>query len=229
MPKEIMSTLEYVLKGFEILAAVSGIICWKKWKHTHLKWFIGYLWLIVLAEITGQYLHFLKMPLVNRNMYHYLVIPGEFFFFFWLLSRQREIPGTRKTAIAGAILYLLLWILDTYVLSADAYRSSYWFSSLSYSGGNLVLLVLILMFFVHFSNSPQILYFRNNAVFWVSVGLLIFYLGSFPYFGMRNLMYRSYRETFWVYSYIMMALNCLMYLSFSIGIIWGKPNSTSLS
>jgi hypothetical protein len=217
-------TLQAGLKILEAIAAITGFIYFKKIRKTPWQWFPVFLLLIVLSELLGHYLVATGNKIYNRNLYHYLVIPGEFIFYFWLFYKYHL---SKKLFISCITLYLLAWGFDTWILNQDAYKVPYWFSSLSYSVGNLVLVILILKYFLQLVNSNSILFFKSSNLFWVSTGLLVFFLGTFPYFGLRNLLHKNYTQTFWTYTYIMFYLNYFMYIMFSISFIWGKPNSKS--
>ncbi len=66
-------------------------------------------------------------------------------------------------------------------------------------------------------------------LFWVSLGLLLYYLGTFPYYGLRNTFVKDFHDVFVTYTYIEYFLNSLMYLMFTISFIWGNPNIESSS
>ncbi len=66
-------------------------------------------------------------------------------------------------------------------------------------------------------------------LFWVSLGLLLYYLGAFPYYGLRNVLARDFQGVYITYTYIVYVLDILMYLMFTISFIWGKPNIASSS
>lgn len=103
------------------------------------------------------------------------------------------------------------------------------FNSFSSTVGNLLLLILIWSFFIQLVSSNAILTFRRNMLFWVSLGLLLFYLGAFPYYGLRNILARDFKEVYIIYTYIVYVLDILMYVMFTISFIWGKPNISASS
>ena len=91
------------------------------------------------------------------------------------------------------------------------------------------MLILILSYFFQLVTSNSILNFKNNMLFWVCLGMLLYYLGTFPYFGLRNTFATNFQDVFNTYTYIAYFLNALMYLMFTISFIWGKPNIESSS
>ncbi len=225
MNREIINIAGWILKGFELMAAIAGFCYWSQVKNSYWKWFPVYLSFIVVAEWAGWYMDYTQHAALNQAFYHYIVLPVEFLFFFWLLSRQTIAPGLKRLSITGTFVYLLVWLFDTYLRSTDFYRTSYSFPSISYTTGNLVLLVLILSFLIKLVRSDDILHFKKNPLFWVCIGLLAFYLGTAPYYGLRNMMYKNHKTVFWAYTYLSFILNYCMYSLFTISFICRKPNS----
>ena len=187
-------------------------------------YFPFYLLFIVLSEFLGDYLKVHNMVYENIHFFNYFEIPIEFNFSFWLFFNFFKNTRYRMLPIICSVIYLLCWIIDIVYLS----RLRFFFYSFSYTIGNLVLLVLILLYFIQLVMSDAILSFRENMMFWVSLGLLLYYLGSFPYYGLHNTIAFKYREINIAYTYIVDILDCLMYLMFTFSFIWGKPNTKSL-
>src|SRR6185312_7155537 len=99
--------------------------------------------------------------------------------------------------ICGSM-YIISWLTDFFYFS----KFHFFFYSFSYTVGNFLLLILILNFFIRLATSDAIITFRQNMLFWMSLGMLIYYLGSFPYFGLRNTIAYNYREINITYNYI---------------------------
>lgn len=218
-----MANLFNILWTVEIVACITGIIYWRKIKNTVFKYFWVYLLLIVVAECIGRYFQTHNMLAVNKAYYSYFIIPSEFIFFFWLFYKCSN-NIKRRLPIVFVGIYLLAWLIDVFYLS----NKSFWFYSFSYTIGNLLLLILILRFFKKLTLSDEILYFKQNVLFWISFGLLLFYLGTFPYYGLRNTLVLNYKSIYLTYSSIVIILNCMMYLMFTFSFIWGKPNTKYL-
>jgi hypothetical protein len=60
-------------------------------------------------------------------------------------------------------------------------------------------------------------------MFWTALGLIIFYLGTFPLYALRNTLVKHYLSVFTGYYYVSFVLNYCMYILFSIGFICHKP------
>lgn len=202
---------------FEGISCITGFIYFKKLKNTFWVYFPFYLLTIVCAEITGVYL--IKDNAVNDIFYTWFVMPVEFIFFIWLYYQYFKQSRYKKIPFIGGVLYLLGCLFSLVLLR---HNSNYWQLPVSYMTGIIVLLCLNILFFAHLFMGDNILSFRGNTMFWVSIGLLVFYLVSSPFFILRTTLYRQYREIFWLYYYIQFAVNILMYILFSIAFIWGK-------
>ena len=220
-----MKTIELVIWGLnfvELLACVTGFIYWKKIKDTYWKWFPVYLVVVIMVEMTGRILTsvFHNQPL-NIAVYRYFGIPMQFLFFFWLFycyfSNLNK--KDRRWPPIGAAIYIAAWFIEWLFLE----DVKTWFMSFSYTIGNIMLLVLVILFFIRFINSEAILKYRQSMMFWVCLGLLVFYLGAFPYYALRNTLLHNYRPIFNIYSYVSLGLDYLMYIFFTIAFICGRP------
>lgn len=152
-------------------------------------------------------------------MYRYFGIPIQFLFYFWLFRKYFFDSAQRYWPVAGLIIYVLSWLGEMFFFE----KAKYWFMSFSYTIGNIVLLVLIITFFIKFIHSEQILKYRESTMFWVCLGLLSFYLGTFPFYALRNTLFHNYNEVFNIYYHVNFILDYLMYIFFTIAFIWGRP------
>lgn len=179
---------------------------------------------IVISEGIGWYLSAHNENELNLALYNYCVIPIEYTFFFLLFNRSFKQTKLKRLPIVCIGVYISSWIIDIMYFKWESI-----FNSFSCTIGNLLLLILILGFFIQLVTTNAILTFRNNMLFWVSLGLLLYYLGAFPYYGLRNVLARDFQGVYITYTYIVYVLDILMYLMFTISFIWGKPNIASSS
>ena len=203
----------------EFAAAATGFAFWKKIKDTYWKWFPVYLLVIAISESIGVYFSYgLKNYNLNGILYNYLVMPLEFLFFIWLFGKYFESQNERRWVIGGAIIYSISWIIEILFLK----REATWFMSLSFTIGNIVLLVLVILFLIRLVNSEKILHFKRSMMFWVALGVLIFPL-TFTFYAVRNTLYANYQQLFYLAWYASQVLSYLMYLLFIAAFVWAKP------
>lgn len=212
--------LKIGLNCVELFAFVTGLLSWKKVKHSYWKWFVVYLGFILMLELTAKYIGYgLKNVKLNGEIYYFFGLPVQFFFIYWVFYKWFENRSEKIWPIIGCCVYILAWFADFLFLRGIRL----WFSSFSYSMGNIILLVLIILFFLKFINSSEILNYKFSMMFWVCLGLILFYLGTFPFYALRNTLYLNYKKIFYPYWDISYVLNYLMYIFFALSFIWGKP------
>ena len=220
-----MTGYQIALNVLELAACVVGFIFMKKIKHSYWKWFAFYLAIIFLTEITGEYLLFVKQDLQgNIAVYSYFGIPLQFFFFYWIFYQQFKKSNKSKWPLISAAIYLVSLIADLLYIS----KIEFYFESFSYVIGCIFLLVLILVYFTRLIKSDEILHYRSSMMFFVCLGIMVFYVGAMPFFAFRNALYVHNNNLFYIYWYIQFGLNYLMYLLFIVSFIWGKPNQKYL-
>jgi len=206
------------LRISEIVACLTGFFYFKKFKKTSGAVFIFYLLFIVLCENLVAVLNFFadhKFDYFIDLFYRFFVIPVEFVFYYWLFFVSFKNSTSKWLPIVCAGIYIVSLVSDFLYFN----KINMYFDSISYTIGNLLLLVLILRFFINLVTSNSILDFKRNPMFWISLGLLVYYLGSFPFYGLFNLLSTKHSDWFNAYFLLSNALDCVMYLLFAISFI----------
>ena len=67
-------------------------------------------------------------------------------------------------------------------------------------------------------------FIQRNKMFYINIGIMLFYVGTLPFFGLYNLIVKE-PEIWNIYYLYFLLSNCLMYLLFTASFIWGKPKS----
>jgi hypothetical protein len=215
-----MNSFIIILNVLELLACITGFIFWNKIKKTYWKWFPVYLFVIVLTEVTGEYLLNVKNDLeLNIAVYSYFGIPLQFFFFYWIFYQQGKKTNNRNWPLISAAIYFISLVADLLYIS----KIRFYFESFSYIIGCVFLQILVLIYFSRFIKTDEIIKYRSSMMFWMCLGLMVFYTGAMPFFAFRKTLYVNYNDLFYIYWYIQFGLNYLMYLLFSVSFIWGKP------
>ena len=208
-----------VLNILEISSCITGFVFYKKIKNSYWRWFPVYLGIISATELIAEYFLYAEGNLrMNDNIYRFFGIPFEFLFLFWLFYQYFFKTSQSKWPLFAMVGYIICLLADLLFVG----KMKLFFDSFSYTIGNILLLVLLIMFFLRFIKSEEILHYKSSMMFWVSVGLLVFYLGSLPFYGLRTTLYNQYPGFFYLYWYIQFGLNYLMYILFSLAFIWSK-------
>jgi hypothetical protein len=200
----------------EWIAVIAGIMAWKQVKNTRYKYFLGYLLFIAVGEIVAYYIGRYIDKSVNIFLCNWVLIPTEFLFFYWFYHRCLLKPLHKKYCLVFAVCSILFRILEFTVWQNEKFS----FSSLSYLISSVCLITLVMAYLAQFMRSDNIIHYHRHFDFWVTLGLLVYYLGSFPLFAFYNYLHSVERDFFFGYWRIQMFLNMLMYLIFSFAFIW---------
>jgi hypothetical protein len=206
------------IKFFELGAAIVGFLNYTKLKNTFWVYFPIFLLTLFSLECYGQFLASNKNYSENVNLYKLIVIPILFsfysFIFYNILLKKRPL-----LFIIGMVLFVISLLLEYTLL-----RSSHpFYASLSLAIVNIFFLIYCLMYYIQLINSDRLITFYNSLSFWFCTGLLVFYLGCLPYFGLYNILAtKFYKTIFLPYTWVFVVLNYIMYSLFVIGFIWNK-------
>lgn len=206
------------LVAAEALAAIAAWVTYSKWINSYLKWFPFYLSVIVGCEICYHTLSYFHQISEARMVYEF-VVPFEIFFILWFFYQALG-SGFKRICIWACLFYVLAWLLEkTLLVGLD-----YYFLSISYTVGNLFILICIILYFIELTGSETFLGFKRQIVFWIVCGMLIFYVGTFPFYGLYNELSKNL-DIFYPVVWVATSLNYCMYLFFTIAFVYGKSRS----
>ncbi|MET3537608.1 hypothetical protein [Chryseobacterium limigenitum] len=200
----------------EGIAALISILYYNRIKNQSWKYFVFYLIFIFLCEAIGKW-GSLFIDYNKQAFYNYFVIPVQFIFFFWLYAAKSF--EKQKTFLILSGIYLLSFIPSEFILDTDNVMFS-----INYTFGCLILMILVVMEYYKQINSSNILNFSKNPMFYINLGVTLFYIGTLPFWTFFPLI-RTYREIYNIYFAYFLISGIVMYLLFSISFIWGKQNS----
>ena len=222
--------LKYLVYLSELISVIVAFLYIKKWQTTLFRWFAFFLLFILIGECVGESLTRINTPIsrsLNLVWYDNIVIPIEFLYYFWIFYTNYELPKEKRLPMACIIIYIIGLVTDIVVFHPYFKAMQLPFYTFSYTLGNVLLLVLILTYFNRMATSTTVLKLNENMLFWISSGLLVYFLGTCMYWGLHNVLVTRYRPFAQAYSNIELILDILMYLTFTFSIIWVKPNFSS--
>lgn len=210
---------------FEGVAAIIALLYYKSVNKQYWKYFAYYLVIIFLCEVLGKWgvnwITFSDPALekIKKAIYYnYFVIPLQFIFFYWLYG-AKSLKNNRIFWI-----FSLLYVLS-FIPSELYFKESKIVSSFNYTFGCLLLMIMVILEYYKQINSEDIISFHKNRMFYINLGVTLFYIGTLPFFTFYELLYKESPEIWSIYySYYQISL-LLMYLLFSISFIWGKQSS----
>ena len=211
------------VKYTELLSAITGSIFFYKYKHTHLKFFLFLLWYITITEFLGWFLTEKRILVyVDENgliynlwLYNLLeIITFSFLFYIYYKSLSTNIHKFWVSIffISFLIVTIINWaFIQNFILE---------WSELPNIFGSLFLIVSILFYLIQLLKSEQILIFHKSLLFWISIGLLIFYACTIP-FSIKMNGYALIPGIHKLFLIIYVSA-IIMYLTFTFGFIWSK-------
>ena len=216
-----------------LAAAVSGLFNYKKFKGTVVAKFIVFLVFVFFIEIIATYprylislnkYHLLDGLLIRENHWWYALAwtTGSALFFSYY---YRTIVKTKTLKI---VLKYLFWIMVFTVIVTAIVDYTYIFSSFPVAIEIVSFFVVVLsalIYFIDVLQSDTILKFYKSIHFYISCAVLFWWLVTTPL-----IFYQEYHSNVdWNYIIlkwqILLFANIFMYITFTIALLWCKPQN----
>ena len=221
----------------EVMAALTGVILFGKYKNTFIKYFIFFLVYLTFCDTISNYtkyvkegeiLYFLIGTLIEKNYWLstiYWKIGAILFFAFY----YNKILKTKyfKEIIKYASLIFFIFSITHILLNLEAFFVSF-FPIISILGAVIVFLCTV-FYFIEILQNEEVLTFYKSLNFYISVAIFIWWLIITPIVFYDN--YTSYEvgvyERDWDYinlrRLIYLFSNIFMYSTFTFALIYCKP------
>lgn len=218
------------------MAAVTGLILLKKYKHAAVKYFIYFLVYVAIIELIGSYPRYLNnleilsgiKEIINNSKFEknywwftiFWSIGSILFysFFYHKILNNR----THKIIIKfGGYAFLVISIISI-ITDLDKFFTSSSNAIIKVSGIILILLCVI-FYFIEMLNSDRILNFQRSFNFYITATILIWWLVTVPltfygvYYNKEDIDFVMLRWKVLLFS------NIIMYSIFTFALIWSKP------
>ena len=216
-----LDTFRLFVPFSELLAAIVGTIYFYKYKQTHLKFFLYILWYIVITELTGLYtakynvLGFFDEQGAHYNLWMYNLMYSVFFptvLTIYLRSIKQLLY--RKWIKLFILFYIIISVINWSFIQSFKYE----YSELPFVVGSIFLTISIIFYFIELLKSDEIIIYHKKLLFWISIGLLIYHVGTIP-FNVKTTSYALFGGIHNLFL-IMWTLALIMYLIFTFGFIW---------
>lgn len=224
-------------KLVELIAAITAILVYKKYKSTVVKYFLWFLVYVFFLELLGGYTVYvarypflsevkdvLKGTLIEKNYWWYNLFWGIGSVVFYTTYFMTVIDKKEYKIVIG-------WSRAVFVIAAVSYIlfniDKYFTSSLpfNYILGSTVILICTTLYFLNLLKSDKLLFFYRSVNFYIAAVIFIWYLVVTP-LTFFNVYYTS---ADWDYvilrSTIMLSMNIFMYLTFTFALLCCKPQN----
>ncbi|WP_299443861.1 hypothetical protein [uncultured Aquimarina sp.] len=202
--------------GLEILSALVGLVYLPKLRNSYWRWFSVYLIFIVFQEMIWLGKRSF-LGILDRDYYAYIGIPIQYIFLYWLYAYKSL--RNKKLFWICSLIYLSNLPLRFFLEDSDQLYS------INIGIGTILLFILVIIEFLKQIKNENILQFWNNKMFYINIGVILFYVGTFPFMVFFD-YFKSNHEVIMdgYYVYFLIA-SCLMYLLFTASFIWGSQKS----
>ncbi len=195
----------------ELASAIFATIYYYKYKNSVLKYFLWYLWICVLCEYSGYIMREFFQQ-INNGIIFNLFFVYNFLFIFYLYKKVLKGTLRKKIMTLYSIFYTVVFIVCCFTLNA-----LFGYQSISFFVGAFGIILGIFFYFYEILNSQKVLNVKRNLLFWISIGLLIFYVGSIP---LRVVIDYYANISFNVLFSIIYILIIIQNICYIIGFIW---------
>lgn len=207
------TVLEYSVVALEGLAALFAFIFYKKYSHTYLRFFPWLLLYVFVNEVLAGYFHYFSS--FNARLYNvYNIIFFLYFYFVFYKNEQRK--QYKKWILIAAICFIVASLVNPFFKSFIDNPQL-----LAYIVGACVLILCIILYFIDILYTPQILIVKRDLLFWVSIGLLLFYVGYIPIKVTRHFFAQA-ENNFMTLIVVHRSLILIMNTCFIIGFVWTR-------
>lgn len=206
---------------FVAIAALTGLLNYKKFKKSIFKFFILFLVYVLFTDSLGFILNKLYVKHDHNELYNsfpvynvYLII--SFLFYFILYKNLIKKRNKKKIITILLFIYLFLTIIDLLIFKTS-FVDGFIINNIIF--GSILLVITVILFMIEIINDERIVFnIKKSIVFWISVGVLLFHIGFIPIMISSKLL--KYDG---IYDNILLGLNVIMYGSFTIGFIKSDP------
>jgi hypothetical protein len=179
----------------------------------------SFVWLILfnlVVEAIGLTMR--NHGVANAWLYN-LYILIEFTFFNWLYYEAIFEKKLKRIIRVVSLLFPVLFLVNEFWI-----QGFHIFNTYGYIVGALIVLVWVAMYFIQLLNRPLQPTALVQPLFWISTGLLFFYLGNIPFYGMINYLMEVYPDTLQRYFIIVHLLIMVKFILFGVGFICSRTN-----
>jgi hypothetical protein len=204
--------MQHIILYSEIIALIVGLLVVRCLRPGHLKLFVVVLFLIVSTEISAIIMRKFDAAKGFVPQLYNIMLPLQFSFYFYIFLKEIKHWVWRSLLLLLAIVYLIFVFI---VLLQQSKRG---FNTMNYAAGSVLLSIYSLRYIYQQLSENASPEFWNNLLFYVAVGMVVFYTGTLPFHAMRNYLYDNHPGIFNTYLAIFHVLGVAMYLIFAFGL-----------
>lgn len=155
-----------LLFAAQALALAMAITSWTYYKQSNQRLFLGFLAYVLLTEVLGLVLSDNDVAVYNT----FTIISGYTYLYWFYLTIQRQ-----KLVLILIAVFTLSLGYSFFFLN---FTQGLWLEALMVISASLLLCCLV--YYYELLNSIKVIQYQKLQQFWISTGILVFYLGFLP-------------------------------------------------
>jgi hypothetical protein len=207
--------LLYFINFFELIAAFIALLFFNKYNKSSERFFLYFLWFTLLIEVSGIAWRYLSVK-SNFWIYNIFTLLAFNFYFFW----YHQIISNRLLRKVVVLFVLIFSIVTFYNFITEPWGG---YHKITFIVGAFFTVFSAIFHFYELLNNDEIIDVKHKLSFWISTGLLLFYVGMIPFMIFSDTFdsYHNYRNI------ILIFLNLILYTCYSLGFIWVKEKNNN--
>jgi hypothetical protein len=196
-----------VIKFLELLTVLVVLFHFKKYKEAYFKCFFVYALVLFTFEIL-IYFFFKKNNIHIYNIYTFFEFNLVATIYYFLNKEKLSLTLMKYSMIVFNIVYFISF----YFTSLQAYTTIL---------GALIVSVFMILYLKELLNSSKIIDYRIDLSFWITVGMLFYYLTTIPFLTLVYVIGMKSPLLF----YIIHIITIITHLCFIYGLIWSRKTA----
>lgn len=198
---------------------ISLLVCflnYGKLDPPYLNYFLWFLLFTALLETAGFYMA--RRGMINHWLYNLFTLV-EVSFLSFIYYNAIHYVVVKKAIRLFSYVYLVLFIINA--LFIQEWNT---FNTYTFVVGGLGVLTWIGIYFIQLMQHPRFPELNKQPLFWISTGLLFYYTGKTPFYGMVNYLIDNHLEVAKRYFVIVQLLIVVEHCLLGVGFLCRESN-----
>ncbi len=193
--------------ALEYISAIVATIKYKKFASKFTALLLFFLWYIAITETSSRIIK----SYGHKSTWLYVIYTFvEFNILFLMYHSLTKVKSTK-------IIIKLFIVIINIIYFIEVYNKGFvWNMTSTVVVGSILISIVLILYLKEFLYSDKILNYSRSFYFWVTIGPLVYYLGSIPFQAITN--YLENRNLF----YLQISLAVFSQVCIIIGFLWSK-------
>lgn len=207
-----MSRLFYISHFLAIASFLLYMFFGKKSSGQNIMYFIFFLFCMFIFDTLGIFL----AKYGYNNAFYNLLSLLEFNLLFLFYRSVSKNTLTKRYINIATILYVIVYFFSSIYFGIDIFSSK--FNTVAPVIGSILIGVVLMLYLRELLLSERVVNYKTNIFFWITTGLLLYYIGTIPLTAMLSFFKKG--SAFASLFKIQFVLTIIMHSCFLFGLLW---------